>query len=90
MFPDSKIAKNMRLSAGKVKYVINFGITPVFKNALTESLKKSVFYVASFGESLNDNTQNCKIDVLIRYFDADDNKIKLVILIHTFSVIQHV
>ena len=30
----------------------------------------------SFDESLNDNTQNCETDVLIRYFDADDNRIK--------------
>ena len=30
MFPDSKIAKDMRLGVDKVKYVINFGIAPVF------------------------------------------------------------
>ena len=56
--------------------MINFRIAPVFKNALTESIKKSEFYVVSFDESLNDNNQNCVVDVLIRYFDADDNKIK--------------
>ena len=76
MFPDSKIAKDTRLGADKVKYVINFGIAPVFKNALTESIKKSEFYVVSFDESFNDNTQNCEMDILIRYFDADDSKIK--------------
>ena len=65
MFPGSKIAKDMRLGADKVKYVINFGIAPVFKNALTESIKKSECYVVSFDESLNDNTQNCEMDVLI-------------------------
>ena len=75
-FPGSKIAKDMRLGTDKVKYVINFGIVPSFKNALTESIKKSELYVVSFDESLNDNTQNCKIDVIICYFDADDNKIK--------------
>ena len=76
MFPDSKIAKDMRLCADKVKCVINFGIAPVFKNALTESIKKSEFNVVSFDESLNDSTQNCEMNVLIRYFGADDNKIK--------------
>ena len=75
-FPDSKIVKDMRLGADKVKYVINFGIAPVFKNALAESIKKSEFYVVSFDESINDNTQNCEMDVLIRYFDGDGNKIK--------------
>ena len=68
MFPDSKIAKDTRLGDDKVKYVINFGIPPVFKNALTEFIKKPEFYVISFDESLNDNTQNCKMDVLICYF----------------------
>ena len=48
MFPDSKIAKDMGLGADKVKYVINFGIGPVFKNALTERIKKSKYYVFSF------------------------------------------
>ena len=67
MFPDSKIAKDVRLGADNVKYVIDFGIAPIFKNDLTESIKKSEFYVVSFDESLNDNTQNCKMDVLIRY-----------------------
>ena len=76
MFLDSKIAKDMRLGADKVKYVINFGIAPAFKNALTECMKKSEFCIVSFDESLNDNTQNCEMDVVIRYFDADGNKIK--------------
>ena len=66
MFRDSKIAKDVRLGADKVKYVINFGVEPVFKNTLTESITKSEFYVVSFNESWNDNTQNCEMDLLIR------------------------
>ena len=73
MFPYSKIAKDVRLGADKVKYVINSGITPVFKNVLTERNLNSVLSVKT---SLNDNTQNCEMDILIRYFDANDNKIK--------------
>ena len=67
----------MRFGTGKVKYVINFGIAPAFKSALTESIKKSEFYVISFDESLNNNTQNCEMNVLIHYFDANDNKVKI-------------
>ena len=85
MFPDSKIAKDMRLDADKVKYVINFGIAPVFKNALTESIKKSEFNVVSFDESLNDSTQNCEMNVLIHYFGADDNKIKTYLYSWSFN-----
>ena len=32
MFPDHKIAKDIRLGADKDKYVINFGVAPVFKS----------------------------------------------------------
>ena len=39
MFPGSEFAKDTRLGADKVKYVINFGIATIFKNALTGSLK---------------------------------------------------
>ena len=56
----------MRLGADKVKYVINFGIEPVFKNTLTESRTKFEFYGVIFNESWNDNTQNCEMDLLIR------------------------
>ena len=56
MFPDSKIAKDMRLGVGKVKYIIDFGMAPVFKNAWTESIKKSEFCVVRFDASLNDST----------------------------------
>ena len=40
-------------------------------------LKKSDLYVISFDESLNDVTQSCQMDVLIRYFDSIDRKVKM-------------
>ena len=58
MFPDSKIAKSFELGATKLKYVINFGIAPYFKDILYNHLKKSNCFVISFDESLNDYTQN--------------------------------
>ena len=36
MFQDSKIASKIELGKGKLKYVVNYGITPFF----TERLKK--------------------------------------------------
>ena len=47
MFRGSKIAKDTRFGADKVKYVINFGIATIFKNAFTGSIKKSEFYNVS-------------------------------------------
>ena len=77
MFPDSKIAKGVTNGTGKIRYVINFGIAPIFKSMLlVESIKLSECYVVCFDESLNNETQNCEMDVLIRFFDVKGNKVK--------------
>ena len=77
MFPDSKIAQNVQLGPNKRKYICNFGIGPYFKNVLKEMLKKSDLYIICFDESLNDVKQSCQMDVLIRYFDSIDRKLKM-------------
>ena len=40
-------------------------------------LKRSDLYVICFDESLNDITQSYLMDVLIRYFDSVDRKVKM-------------
>ena len=59
VFPDSKIAKSFELGATKLKYVIDFGIAPYFRDILYNHLQKSDCFVIYFDESLNDYTQNC-------------------------------
>ena len=44
---------------------------------LKRMLKKSDLYGICFDESLNDVTQSCQMDVLIRYFDSADRKVKI-------------
>ena len=77
MFPDSKIAKSFQLGPGKLKYICNFGLAPFFKIILAKKLKKSEHYIISYDESMNEVTQNCRIDILIRYFDEDDKQVKV-------------
>ena len=43
---------------------------------LVELIKLSKCYVVSFDENLNNETQNCKMDGLIRFCAAKDNKVK--------------
>ena len=62
----------MTIGTDKIQYVINFGIAPIFKSMLVESIKLSERYVVCFDDSLNSKTQNCEMDVLIRFFDAKD------------------
>ena len=77
MFPDSKIAKSFQVGPDKLKYMCNFGLALFFKTILAEKLKKSEHYVISYDESMNEVTQNCQMDVLIRYFDGDDKQVKV-------------
>ena len=84
MFRDSKIFKSFEFGATKLKYVINFGIAPYFRDILYNHLQKSDCFVISFDESLNDYTQmgewifiNCQMDILIRYFDHVENRMKV-------------
>ena len=67
MFTDSNIAKSITVVADKMRYVVNFGIAPVFKSILIDSVKKKEVFVALFDESLNEQTQNCEMDILIRF-----------------------
>ena len=77
MFPDCKIAKDMMIGTDKIQYVINFGIAPICETMLVESIKLSEYYVVCFDESLNNKTQNSEMDVLIRFFYAKDNEVKI-------------
>ena len=76
MFPNSNIAKSFELGVTKLKYVINFGIAPYFRYILYNHLKSDCF-VISFDESLNDYTQNCQMDILIRFFDHVEDRVKV-------------
>ena len=76
MFPDSKIARSFQLGPDKLRYMVNFGIAPYFKSLLVKRLNETDCYVISFDESLNDMTQSCEMDLLIRYFDCSDDEVK--------------
>ena len=77
MFPDSKIAKSFELSRTKLKYVNNFRIALYFRDILYNHLQKSDCFVISFDKSLNDYAQKFQMDILIRYFDHIENRVKV-------------
>ena len=51
MFHDSKIAKSFKLGADKLRYTVNHGLAPYFKNILVANVQKSDVYAISFDES---------------------------------------
>ena len=58
MFPDSQIAKNMKLRRTKLSYIINHG---------RRSQEVPPIHCVSFDESLSEVVQECEMVVLIRY-----------------------
>ena len=84
MFTDSNIAKSITFGAGKMRYVVNYGIAPVFKSVLIDSVRKAEVFVALFDERLNEQTQNCEMDILIRYFYDIENMVKVRYLTSNF------
>ena len=86
VFFNSEITKSFQLGPTKIKY-LNFGIAPYDKSVLLERIKESPCFIISYDESLNPVTQTCEMDLLARYFDETEERVKISILIHNFSVI---
>ena len=59
------------MGANKIAYILNFGIAPYFQEELKGQLVKSDCFVSSFDESLNDVTQICQMDLMVRYWDIN-------------------
>ena len=55
----------------------NFGIAPYYKSVLLEKIKESLCFLISYNESLNPKSQTCEMDLLARYFDETEEKIKI-------------
>ena len=77
MFPDTKIASQMRLKHTKACYITNFWIAPHFVSVLNHESRKSVIYFLSFNETLNKTTLEFEMDFLIRFWDETDNDVKV-------------
>ncbi|CAH0549771.1 unnamed protein product [Brassicogethes aeneus] len=76
IFPDSKIAENLRLKKDKICYGITYGLGPYFRSELIEKIKNCDLYVVGFDESLNKYAQSQQMDVSVRYWDSQENEVK--------------
>ena len=72
-----KTVDNEFSARSKAMYEINHGLAPYFKTILNDTLKLSDIHVYSFDESLNDVTQTSEMDVYLRYWDVNDNHVKV-------------
>ena len=77
MFPDSNIAKQYQMGPDKLKYIVNWGLAPYFKDLLIEDISKAKYLSVGFDESLNKITQSCPMDLMVRYWDVNNSKVQV-------------
>ena len=69
MFPDSKIASQLRLGKTKCAYTILYRIAPYIANVLNDALLEIQVYLLSFDESYNRVLRKSQMYLFIRYWD---------------------
>ena len=75
MFPDSGIAKTFTCGATKCAYLTCFGLAPYFHEQLVDMVRSTACYSISFDECMNRISQNEQMDLIIRYWDGNTNKV---------------
>ena len=77
MFTECPIAQKFQHGPGKLKYVINWGLAPHFKDLLKTKLQNFEFLLISFDESFNKSTQNCQMDTGIRFWSQEAKQVEV-------------
>lgn len=76
MFPDSVIAQKLKCGKTKCAYFIQFGLANFFKEDLcSKVLKLGAVFVVCFDESLNKVLQEEQMDLHLRFWDSELNKV---------------
>ncbi|GBN74705.1 hypothetical protein AVEN_224456-1 [Araneus ventricosus] len=76
MFTDSEIVKKMSLQRTKIAYTCVHGIAPYFVLQLQKMLADCSHLVVGFDESLNKIAQKQQMDLSIRFWNKDVNKVQ--------------
>ena len=74
MFRDSTVAKKYQCGPSKCSYLIKFGLAVYFEEELLAKVRKSA-YVVAFDESLNKKLQEEQMDLMLRFWDNELNKV---------------
>ncbi|CAL4148044.1 unnamed protein product [Meganyctiphanes norvegica] len=76
MFPDSPIAQKFKCGKTKCSYLIQFGLAVFFREDLSSKiLQPGTIFVACFDESLNKVLQEEQMDLYLRFWDSELNKV---------------
>ena len=56
--------------------MVNHGIAPYVKDILRDDVRKSDLYIVSFDESMNDIIQTSEMDICLRFWNDETNKVE--------------
>ena len=69
------VSSKFQMGRTKLQYLVNHGLFPHFKQMILNEILKSPFMAVLFDESLNDSIQKSEMDILVRYWNAGENKV---------------
>jgi len=75
MFPDSDIARRMKIQKDKTAYVITYGLSPYFQELLSSTVQNCPNFTISFDESLNKVSQRGQMDIVVRFWNDETNRV---------------
>jgi len=76
-FPDSDIAKQFQCGRTKCSYLITYGIAPYYHDILLKHLQNpGTKYLILFDESLNKALQEEQMNILVRFWDCNINRVQ--------------
>ena len=74
--PDSQIIKQVHLHRTKLQYVVNHGLAPYYKENAISSVKEAAYFVSSFDESFNSESNKKQLDAHVNFFNDKSNCVK--------------
>lgn len=69
MFPDSKVASNIKSQRTKLSYTIVHGLSKHFLYELQDTLKNVDCFTIAFDQSLNKISEKDQMDIFIQYWN---------------------
>ena len=75
MFPDSQIAKKLTIGKTKMAYNVTHGLSPYFRNQVEQFVSSAKYIVVCFDESLNEAIKKEQMDICVRLWGLNRNKV---------------
>ena len=84
MFPDSQIVKKLTIGKTNMAYITH-GLSPYFHNQVEQLVSSARYIVVCFDESLKEVIQKEQMDICVRLWDSNRNKVAISYFSSAFS-----